>query len=238
MSILYSLIKNIFSSKPTPEEIEATKLLSSVSNLGIDDVFDSDKKKVLNVGGNSKLIELPQHYHGWEHILLDIDPRGKPDIVCDARELSHLPGSQFDAVYCSHNLEHYYRHDALNVLTGFFHVLKEDGFIHLRVPDIGALMKTVVQNNMDIDDFLYTSPAGPITVRDVIYGYGLEIERSGNDFFAHKTGFTQQSLVAMLNKCGFPHVYSNTGNLEVMAYAFKNKPSEFAIKLLSILPID
>jgi SAM-dependent methyltransferase len=229
MSILVSLLRDIFSKKTTSDEIKSIQLL-----LSADETSHASKKKVLNVGGNNKLIELPPQYQEWEHILLDIDPRGEPDIVCDARELTHLPRSQFDAVYCSHNLEHYHRHDAVKVLSGFLHVLKEDGFAHIRVPDMGELMRIVVRNNLDIDDFLYESPAGPITVRDVIYGYAEEIERSGNDFFAHKTGFTQNSLVVILNGCGFPYVYSNPGNLEVLAYAFKNKPSEFAIKLLDL----
>ena len=71
--------------------------------------------RVLNVGGASKTIPIPPHYAGWEHLLLDIDPRGEPDIVCDARELTSLPPAQFDAVYCSHNLEHYYRYDGRRV---------------------------------------------------------------------------------------------------------------------------
>ncbi|MBK6757265.1 MAG: hypothetical protein IPG70_06405 [Moraxellaceae bacterium] len=33
------------------------------------------KKKVLNVGGNSKDIALPDIYQGWEQVWLDIDPR-------------------------------------------------------------------------------------------------------------------------------------------------------------------
>src|SRR5438045_373142 len=66
-------------------------------------------RKVLNVGGGNKAIELPRQYVGFQHVLLDIDSRGSPDIVGDARQLAALDGSQFDAVYCSHNLEHYYR---------------------------------------------------------------------------------------------------------------------------------
>jgi hypothetical protein len=50
-----------------------------------------DERKVLNVGGNSKEIALPPQYNGWQHVLLDIDPRGNPDIVCDARNLTSLP---------------------------------------------------------------------------------------------------------------------------------------------------
>ena len=73
-------------------------------------------RKVLNVGGNSKKIPLPPQYAGWENIVLDIDPQGKPDVVCDARQLRQLPSATYDAVYCSHNLEHYYRHDVPKVL--------------------------------------------------------------------------------------------------------------------------
>ncbi len=191
-------------------------------------------RRVLNVGGNSKDIALPPQYQDWENMLLDIDPRGKPDVLCDARELDKLPGLAYDAVYCSHNLEHYYRHDVPKVLAGFRHVLKAPGFAHIRVPDMGEVMRQVVQKSLDIDDVLYQSPAGPITVRDVFYGYGPEIERSGNDFFAHKTGFTQKSLLKVLQACGFPFVFTMTGNLEVMALAFKEKPDAYASQLFGL----
>lgn len=194
-------------------------------------------RKVLNVGGNSKAIPLPPIYQGWEHLLLDIDPKGEPDVVCDARTMTRLPAATYDAVYCSHNLEHYHRHEVPKVLAGFRHVLKADGFVHLRVPDIGAVMQTAVQNKLDIDDVLYQSPAGPITVRDVIYGYGVEIERSGNDFFAHKTGFSAKSLTAVLQAAGFANLFIGTGNLEVVAYAFTGKASDYATALLKLPPV-
>jgi Methyltransferase domain len=190
--------------------------------------------KVLNVGGNSKDIPLPNQYNDWKHVLLDIDPRGTPDIICDARELMSLHGNEYNAVYCSHNLEHYYRHDVRKVLHGMAHVLKADGFLHISVPDIDALMKIVVENKMDIDDFLYQSPAGPITVRDVIYGYGVEIERSGQDFFAHKTGFSPKALTKLLNECGFPIVFLGLGYIEIVALAFKNQPTDYISNLFSL----
>jgi SAM-dependent methyltransferase len=188
-------------------------------------------RKVLNVGGNNKTIPLPPQYAGWEHLLLDIDPLREPDVVCDARDLCNLPASTFDSVYCSHNLEHYYRHDVPKVLAGFAHVLKDDGFVMIRVPDMEELMRTVVEKNLDIDDFLYESPAGPITVRDVIYGLGTEIEESGQDFFAHKTGFTRKSLLSILATCGFPIAFSAVGQLQISAVAFTQKPSQYAVEL-------
>jgi len=191
-------------------------------------------KKVLNVGGNSKAIQLPTQYANFNQILLDIDTKGSPDIVCDARELTTLDATQFDAVYCSHNLEHYYRHDVSLVLSGFLHVLKDGGFAHIRVPDINEVMRVTIERGLDIDDKLYQSPAGPITVLDVLYGYSVEIEQSGQDFFAHKTGFTQKSLNSALQKAGFSKIYSLVGNLEINAIAFKGVPDQITRTLFNI----
>lgn len=191
-------------------------------------------RKVLNVGGNSKDIPLPIEYRGWDHLLLDIDPRGNPDVCCDARLLDTLEPDQFDAIYCSHNLEHYHRHDGKRVLAGFRHVLKPDGFAHIRVPDLDQVFKEVMSRGLDVDDVLYDSPAGPILVRDVIYGWHVEIERSGQDFFAHKTGFTPKSLQRFLNDAGFRYLYMVVGGLEIGVYAFAEPPSTYARVLLDL----
>lgn len=217
------------------------RFFSKIANLPANTALQSDRptgqpkcRKVLNVGGNNKNIPIPAQYDGWKHILLDIDPRGSPDVVCDARKLTNLPEADYDSVYCSHNLEHYYRHDVAKVLAGFHHVLKDDGFAYIRVPDIGELMQIVVQGGLDIDDFLYQSPVGPITVSDVIYGYGKEIEGSGQDYYAHKTGFTQKSLKSTLHNAGFPVVFARAENLEISAIAFKSKPSDYAAALFKL----
>ena len=72
-----------------------------------------------STSGYSKTVAIPAHYAGWEHVLLDIDPGSGADIVCDARRLDTLPPAQFDAIYCPHNLEHYYAHDVPKVVAGF-----------------------------------------------------------------------------------------------------------------------
>jgi ubiquinone/menaquinone biosynthesis C-methylase UbiE len=190
-------------------------------------------KKVLNVGGNNKFIPLPPHYAEFEHVILDIDPKCSPDIVCDARNLMSLDADQFDAVYCAHNLEHYYRHDVPKVLAGFLHIIKNGGFAQIRVPDIAEVMRVTIEQNLDIDDVLYRSRSGPIMVLDVLYGYSVEIERTGQDFFAHKTGFTEKSLLAVLNRTGFTKTRSIVGDLEINAFAFKESPNQETLALFN-----
>jgi hypothetical protein len=194
----------------------------------------SQVKRVLNVGGHDKRIPLPPHYAGFEHLMLDIDPAAAPDILCDARELSKLESSQFDAVYCAHNLEHYYRHDVPKVLAGFLHVLKDNGFAQVIVPDIAEVMRTAVAKGLDLEDVLYQSPAGPIKVLDVLWGWSAQIESSGQEFFAHKTGFTEKSLVATIQRSGFPKTYSMSRNYEVQVLAFKRPPDAAASALFGL----
>jgi SAM-dependent methyltransferase len=179
--------------------------------------------RLLNVGGGSKAIRIPPMYDGWDHVLLDICATGKPDIVLDARKLETLPAAEYDAVYCSHNLEHYYPHDAFAVLKGFLHVLKTNGYAHIVVPDVGQVMRDFVANRMEIDDTLYQLAAGPITVHDVLYGYGEAIARSGDDFYAHKMGFTPSLLLRLLEMAGFARidVRADAGNWEVQAIAYR-----------------
>jgi hypothetical protein len=199
--------------------------------------MESNDHCLLNVGGNNKTIGIPSCFDGWRHDLLDIDQRSNPDVICDARELWRLPPRSYDAIYCCHNLEHFYRHDLRKVLRGFNIVLKKDGFAYVRVPDVQSVMKTVVENGLDIDDVLYESPMGPILVSDVLFGYHVEIERSGQDYYSHKNGFSLKSLAAALKTNGFPYVFAKSDviNHEITALAFLQKPSASYSLLLGLL---
>jgi len=191
-------------------------------------------KKVLNVGGNSKQIAIPEQYAGWQHDLLDIDPSNGPDIVADARLMNTLPTANYDAVYCSHNLEHYYLHDAKKVLAGFKHVLKPEGHAYIQVPDLQQLMQQVVAEKLDIFDVLYHSPMGPIRVCDVLYGHQGKIEHSGEEYFAHKMGFMQASLRMLLLAAGFAVVAMSVSRLNITAIAFLQQPTEPQMRMFDI----
>ena len=53
----------------------------------------------------------------------------------------------------------------------------------------------------------YTSPAGPITPLDILYGYRPPMAR-GNLFMAHRCGFTEKVLIGTLQQAGFQRVAS------------------------------
>lgn len=195
-------------------------------------------KAVLNVGGASKQLPIPDYYAGWRHDLLDIDPAVGPDIVLDARRLDTLAPANYDAVYCSHNIEHYHRHDAAKVVRGMAHVLKPDGFVELRLPDIKNVLRYIVEKDLDVDDPLYHIPEGPVLVRDALWGYHPQIERSGNDFYAHKTGFSRQALISFMIENGFPNaVVGNGTQFEIIGYFFLSTPTKEQIALLD-LPVE
>ncbi len=202
--------------KQTPEQGDAPEI---PARFGV--------PSVLNVGGGSKAIPIPSHYNEWNHVLLDVSNRGNVDVVLDAR-LLETSDQKYDAIYCSHNLEHYFRHDCATVLRGFRHVLKSDGFAEIRVPDVASVFNAVQTRDLDIDDVLYTSGGGPITVHDVIYGWRKEIERSGEDFYAHKRGFTEKTLSADLVNAGFEAVWVARDEelFELRAMAFMSTPNE------------
>jgi len=125
------------------------------------------------------------------------------------------------------------------VLAGFLHVLKPDGFAEIKVPDLEAVFRKVTEGGLGLEDDLYVSPGGPITVLDVVYGWAKEIERSGEACFAHKTGFTARSLAATMQRAGFGEVWTAppTGGYELRTIAFKGTSNAEQRKLLGI-PVD
>jgi SAM-dependent methyltransferase len=186
--------------------------------------------RVLNVGGGSSR-NLPPLYRGWEQDLLDIDPNIGADIVCDAKRMRTLAASKYDAVFCSHNLEHFAKHEIPEVLAGMLHVLKPTGFANIVVPNIEVAIKAMVAGGHDIGDLYYMAGPNPITFHDVFYGWG-RMTANGNPWYAHKTGFTPKTLGKALRAAGFTGVHladDGVGNL--FAFAFKRKPSAELLRM-------
>jgi len=90
-----------------------------------------------------------------------------------------------------------------NVLAVFKRVLRPDGFIVITCPDLQSFSAIVVANKLT--DTAYTSPAGPISPLDILYGHRPSMAQ-GNLFMAHRCGFTQKVLGGSLHYAGFVRV--------------------------------
>lgn len=177
--------------------------------------------KVLNIGGNNKQIPIPEMFKGWENVILDISPDGKPDLLGDARNLFSIT-EKYDAIYCSHVLEHFFAYELESVLQGFKHVLKPEGFVFVRTPDLLTVIKEVAETNLDLDSEYYLSPAGSITPLDVIYGFQKEITASKKDYMAHKTGFSVKTITELFTLHGFKNIQVAQQDKELQLKAYIN----------------
>ena len=174
--------------------------------------------KILHIGCSS--VRLP--YDDIEEVRLDINPYEQPDIVYDICELDSLEGDAYDGVWASHVLEHVYEYQMDKVLKGICHVLKKDGFLFVKVPDMKAVMREIIKNGMALDDLLYISHSG-LEVRpiDIIYGHKREVERL-HSYQSHKTGFDSDLLLKSLSRAGFHRNYVGVDNCEVRVLSMKS----------------
>lgn len=146
----------------------------------------------------------------WRELTLDLDPKTQPDFVgsiTDMREF--FPAESFEAVWCSHSLEHLYVHEVPAALSEFRRILKSNGFAIVTCPDVQAVAGAVATKGLD--EVAYVAPAGPITLHDIIYGHGPSV-RNGDHFMAHKTGFTSDRLGILALEAGFLEAYVGCGS--------------------------
>jgi len=179
-------------------------------------------KTVLNVGCGYPLRQkLHRHFHGpeWREIRLDLDPAVQPDIVCSITDISPVAADWVDAVWSSHNLEHLQRHEVPLALAEFLRVLKPHGLLLLTLPDLQQVARLVAEDRLE--ESAYVSQSGPITPLDMIFGHTASLAR-GNQFMAHRTGFTARTLHKLLIEAGFVEVTLRQGaSFDLWATGYK-----------------
>ena len=161
----------------------------------------------------------------WEEVRFDIDEAANPHIVGSVLDLSMIESGSFDAIFSSHNIEHVFGYQVPKMLSEFFRVLNANGFFVVTCPNLIPVARLIV--NDKLTDPAYVSPIGPITPQDILYGHSASLEQ-GNEYMAHKTGFTPKSLRALLFEAGFQNVsvLSRESKLDIWALATKTKISD------------
>jgi hypothetical protein len=120
-----------------------------------------------------------------EYTTLDADPDVKADVYHDIRwKMPDRLIGQFDAVFCSHVLEHIEWKFAQGTVEHLGSCLKPGGQLHLFVPDIEWACKKILEHdeNMSVIGTLY---GGQSTAWDY-----------------HKCGYTERSLQQLVRMCG------------------------------------
>ena len=184
-------------------------------------------KTVLHVGCGPRSAGIIHPFFsgpGWKEIRVDIDPKAEPDIVASLTDLNPVTDNSMDGLYSSHNLEHLYPHEVQQGLNEFSRVLKPDGVALIAVPDLQEVAKLIAEDKLD--EPAYQSPAGPITPLDILYGHRPSLAH-GNLFMAHRTGFTQKTLVNAILTAGFAWVMvAKDTSFGLWAKAYKSPPSK------------
>jgi len=172
--------------------------------------------KCLNIGSRSSSIELPHLLvDNFDIINLDVDPNTEPDICADLLSLplrQELPLGQgglrtkgmFDAVYCSHVLEHFSPHESMAALRAIAFVLKPSGFAIIRIPSLEMLVQHCQAHGLGFQESLHEFTGIPrgVSGQNVIFGMPLE-----GEWMRHKRHYTGLELVQELQASGFPEVH-------------------------------
>lgn len=189
------------------------------------------RKRVLNAGSGpyaARKLHPVFARDAWHEIRIDIDPQSEPDLVASITDLrSSFAAQSFDAIWSSHTLEHLYAHEVPTALGEFKRVLKSDGFALVTSPDLETVASLILEQG--INHVAYTSPAGPITPLDMLFGHSASIAR-GHHYMAHKTGFSPASLGQLFADAGFPTVLVKRVDLDLWGLGLMQEADQASIQ--------
>ena len=174
---------------------------------------DADKSKTTKVFSTDE----------WKEVRLDINKNANPDILGSMTDLSMIKDEEYHGIFSSHNLEHIYAHEVDSTVKEFLRVLRPDGEIMIIVPDLMIVAQAIVDGKYL--EPLYDSPAGPISPIDILYGHRASIA-SGNEYMAHKVGYTMEVLVGILKGVGFGTIIAAKKDFNVFVLALKPEKLE------------
>lgn len=173
--------------------------------------------KLLHIGAGKAA--KPEYWPDADETRLDVDPDSCPDILAPMTQIP-VDDASFDIVYSSHTLEHVYYHEALIALREMHRVLKPGGACVAIVPDVEAVLSVVLERGLYA--VLYEVEGVPICAADVLYGHQSSIALGELPAkYAHRFGYTKESLAHAFEVAGFGNVKSHAEELNVVAIGFK-----------------
>ena len=122
------------------------------------------------------------------------------------------------------NIDHIYAHQVPIALSEFYRVLKDDGIVFVRCPDIQSVCEAVLQDKL-LDPFYETEDGTKIAPLDILFGNREEISE-GNEYMTKKCGFTYSVLNTVFADAGFKARYGGRipfNGAELALVAFKQK---------------
>ncbi|QQP98614.1 DUF4214 domain-containing protein [Lysobacter enzymogenes] len=173
--------------QPPPERIDANE---SVETLPDQTAIDEPTEALpappegpwLNLGCGMDVRE------GWVNV--DLHDFHHPDIVADITNLKPLADNYAGYALAQDILEHVPRDCCSTALREWNRVLKPDGLLEVRVPDVIALARLLQEPDRQ-------TPEAQDTLLQCMFG----TQRYNGDF--HYNGFTELSLTHALNDAGF-----------------------------------
>lgn len=170
--------------------------------------------KLLNVG-SSDVYHLPPMYADYEEVRLDIDEKAQPDILMDARDMQYVDA--FDAVYCSHMLEHLIERDIHQVLRNFWNALVPGGSVTIIVPNLKKVFGDILYYGRDLNDVLYLAGKNEVRGVDILYGFQQFVaEDDRGIYWQHRYGFTPKHLERFLIAHEFEEVVVMTQDYDML----------------------
>ena len=111
-------------------------------------------------------------------------------------------------------------------------MLNNNGIVVIECPDLQSICEAVIQDKLY--DPLYISDAGPIAPIDILYGLRGALQ-DGNEYMAHKCGFTYPVLNSLLSDAGFQARIggSRSEDFQISVVAFKTKKPESELKKIA-----
>lgn len=139
------------------------------------DLFDGRPKRLLDVAPDASLSGIFERCAYLDYLAVDLSPDRAPEVM-DITDIHH-PDNSFDAIYCSHVLEHV--PDDHRAMSELCRVLKPSGWAILQVP---------IYDGPTVEDPTVTDPKE----RERRFGQQDHVRRYGSDYLSRleRAGFS------------------------------------------------